>query len=124
MKAPQNASRLNQVWALPVRAERPLAMFLAVTMAAFAPMNFAAQASEPLGDAQVSTSAVDFAAPSGDYRLAPGDRLTIVVFDQPQLSGDFIIDGGGGILLPLAGSVSLNGLTLAEAQQLIQERLC
>ena len=37
MKAPEkNASRLNQVWALPVRAERPLAMFLAVTMAAFA----------------------------------------------------------------------------------------
>ena len=27
-----------------------------------------------------------------DYRLAPGDRLTVVVFDQPQLSGDLIID--------------------------------
>jgi len=45
------------------------------------------------------------------------------VYDQPQLSGEFIIDGGGGILLPLAGSVSLAGHTLAEAQQLIQERL-
>ena len=97
-------------------------MFLAVTMAAFAPMNFAAQASETAGDAQVSASAVDSAAPSADYRLAPGDRLTIVVYDQPQLSGQFIIDGGGGILLPLAGGVSLSGLTLAEAQKLIQDR--
>ena len=43
-------------------------------------------------------------------------------YDQPELSGEFIVDGGGGILLPLAGSVSLSGLTLAEAQQLIQER--
>ena len=60
--------------------------------------------------------------PFGDYRLSPGDRLTLVVFDQPQLSGEFIIDGGGGILLPLAGSVSLTGLTLADAQKLIQER--
>ena len=122
MKAPQNAPRLSQVWALPVRAERPLAMLLAVTMAAFAPMNFAAQASETVGDAQVSASAVDSATPSADYRLAPGDRLTIVVYDQPQLSGQFIVDGGGGILLPLAGGVSLSGLTLAEAQQLIQDR--
>jgi polysaccharide export outer membrane protein len=44
------------------------------------------------------------------------------VYDQAQLSGEFIIDGGGGILLPLAGPVSLSGLTLAEAQQLIQDR--
>jgi polysaccharide biosynthesis/export protein len=123
MKAPQNTPRLNQVWALPVRADRPLAVLLAVTMAAFTPMDFAAQASETVGNAQVSASADDPAALSpSDYRLAPGDRLVIIVYDQPQLSGQFIIDGGGGILLPLAGGVSLSGLTLAEAQQLIQDR--
>ena len=121
MKAPQNAPRLSQEWA-PVRAERPLAILLAVTMATFSPTNFAAQASETVGDAQVSASAVDSATQSADYRLAPGDRLTIVVYDQPQLSGQFIIDGGGGLLLPLAGAVSLSGMTLAEAQQLIQDR--
>ena len=58
----------------------------------------------------------------GDYRLAPGDRLTIAVFDEPQLSGDFFIDGGGEVLLPLAGSVRISGLTLAEAQALIQKQ--
>jgi polysaccharide biosynthesis/export protein len=123
MKAPQNAPRVSQVWALPVHAERPLALLLAITMAAFALMNFTAQASETAGDAQASAS-VDPEAPdlSGDYRLAPGDRLTIVVYDQPQLSGHFIVDGGGGILLPVAGAVSLSGLTLAAAQQLIQDR--
>ena len=123
MKTPQNMPRLSKVWALPVRADRPLAVLLAVTMAAFTPMDFAAQGSETVGNAQVSASADDPAAlnPS-DYRLAPGDRLVIMVYDQPQLSGQFIIDGGGGILLPLAGGVSLSGLTLAEAQQLIQDR--
>jgi len=122
MKASKNAPRLSQVWAIPVRAEQPLAMFLAVSMAAFTPTNFAAQASEAVGDVHVLASADDSAASSSDYRLAPGDRLTIVVYDQPQLSGQFIVDGGGGILLPLAGGVSLSGLTLAEAQQLIQDR--
>ena len=58
----------------------------------------------------------------GDYRLAPGDRLTIAVFDEPQLSGDFFVDGGGGVLLPVAGSVRISGLTLAEAQELIQKQ--
>jgi len=61
MKAPENTSRLNLVWAQSVRAERPLAMLLAVTMAAFGPMNFGAQASETVGEAQVSASAADSA---------------------------------------------------------------
>ena len=52
----------------------------------------------------------------------PAIVSAIAVYDQPQLSGLFIVDGGGGILLPLAGAVSLSGLTLAEAQQLIQDR--
>ena len=59
----------------------------------------------------------------GEYRLAPGDRVKIVVFDQEQLSGEFIVDGTGGILLPVVGQVSVAGLTVPEAQQLIQERL-
>ena len=59
---------------------------------------------------------------SGEYRLAPGDRLKIVVFGQKQLSGDFIVDGTGEILLPLVGSVRVAGLTVGAAQQLIQER--
>src|SRR5262245_39091989 len=59
---------------------------------------------------------------SGEYRLAPGDRLKIVVFGQKELSGDFIVDGTGEILLPLVGSVRVAGLTANAAQQLIQER--
>ena len=95
-------------------------MIFAVTMAAFAPMNFAAQASETAGARKLRR--VPLSASSADYRLAPGDRLTIVVYDQPQLSGQFIVDGGGGVLLPLAGGVGLTGLTFAEAQKLIQDR--
>ena len=57
------------------------------------------------------------------YHLAPGDRLKIVVFDQEQLSGDFIVDGTGRIVLPIVGQVSVAGLTLPEAQQLIQDSL-
>jgi len=127
MKAPRKKPKFGQRWDLPFRADWVLTLFLVASISAFAPANFSAKALERLedessGQASVSAEPEPSSAVTADYRLSPGDRITIVVFDQPQLSGAFIIDGGGGILLPLAGNVSLKGLTLAEAQQLIQER--
>ena len=95
--------------------------FLIASIGAFAPPTFIANASEASAEDDANPALT--ANTTGDYHLAPGDNLTIVVFDQPQLSGDFIVDGGGGVLLPLVGSVSVEGLTLPEAQQLIQDRL-
>jgi polysaccharide biosynthesis/export protein len=132
MKAPQYKWRISQLWDLLLRANRLPTLFVVITVLALVTMDFAVKASEQSGEdgsGQVTakadesdTSSAGAQDASGDYRLSPGDRLTLVVFDQPQLSGDFIIDGDGAVLLPLAGSVSLTGLTLADAQQLIQER--
>src|SRR6516165_3492048 len=69
---------------------------------------------------EVSGSPADVRA--SEYRLAPGDTLSIIVFDQAQLSGNFIISGDGQVLLPLAGSVPVADLTLGDAQQRIQDR--
>ena len=55
--------------------------------------------------------------------MAPGDRVAIVVFNEPQLSGDFIVNDAGKLMMPLVGAVTIGGLTQAEAQQLIQNRL-
>lgn len=57
------------------------------------------------------------------YKLAPGDRLTVTVFGQAELSGDFVIDGDGEILLPVVGAVTVGELNAAQAQQAIFERL-
>jgi exopolysaccharide production protein ExoF len=60
---------------------------------------------------------------SAEYRLAPGDRLAVVVIGQAELSGDFLIDGAGRILMPLVGSVSVGELTADEIQERLQSRL-
>ena len=60
---------------------------------------------------------------SGEYRMTQGDHVALVVFNEPQLSGDFIVDDAGQILMPLLGAVRIGGLTQAEAQKLIQDRL-
>ncbi len=48
---------------------------------------------------------------SPEYRLGSSDELRITVFGEPELSGDFAVDGTGNLALPLIGTVKALGLT-------------
>jgi polysaccharide biosynthesis/export protein len=137
MHAPKCKRRSDQLSDLCLRTSRLSALFLVVSIVPLVTMDFSAKASEVAGGDRPAQASVKGDEPVaglaesapgapdnalGNYRLAPGDSLTIAVFDEPQLSGDFFIDGGGEVLLPVAGSVRISGLTLAEAQELIQKQ--
>ncbi|WP_456660570.1 polysaccharide biosynthesis/export family protein [Bradyrhizobium sp. JR3.5] len=64
-------------------------------------------------------------APAGQttYRLASGDRITVTVFGQPELSGDVLIDDAGTISLPLAAAIEVKDLTVFECQERINDKL-
>ena len=57
------------------------------------------------------------------YTLDSGDRLRVNVFGQPDLSGDFSVDGSGNIAIPLIPPVAAGGLTTTELQASIAEAL-
>lgn len=57
------------------------------------------------------------------YRVAPGDRLSIMVFGQAELSGEAVVDGTNSVTVPLIGSVPVRGLSLREIEQGITQRL-
>ncbi|MEL6752571.1 MAG: polysaccharide biosynthesis/export family protein [Pseudomonadota bacterium] len=57
------------------------------------------------------------------YRLGNGDDLRVTVFGEPELSGDFQVDGTGAISMPLIGSVQVAGMTLPEFQSEVEGRL-
>jgi protein involved in polysaccharide export with SLBB domain len=38
--------------------------------------------------------------PAGAYRLGAGDRLTVRIYDQPQLSGAYSVDDSGMVDMP------------------------
>lgn len=57
------------------------------------------------------------------YRLGPGDLVRITVFRQPDLSGEFRLDGDGHLALPLAGEVHAGNLTTRELEQAIAAQL-
>jgi len=56
------------------------------------------------------------------YRLGPGDRLRLTVFRQPDLSGQFALDGEGRLALPLIGEIPANGLTVRRLEAAIAQR--
>ncbi|MBV8186247.1 MAG: polysaccharide export protein [Alphaproteobacteria bacterium] len=58
-----------------------------------------------------------------DYKLGPNDRVRIIVFGQPTLTGEFTVDGNGMMSYPLIGNVAVEGMTMAELQQTIKRKL-
>jgi len=60
---------------------------------------------------------------SEPYTLDSGDKLRVTVFGQPDLSGEFAVDGSGMIAIPLIPPVKAGGLTTTELQASIAEAL-
>jgi len=57
------------------------------------------------------------------YLIGAGDRLTIRVVGQPDLTGDYIVDGSGLISFPLIKSVKVGGLSAPQVRSLLTSRL-
>lgn len=62
-------------------------------------------------------------AVDANYRLGAGDVVLINVFGEPTLSGAFEIGPGGSIALPILGQINLRGMTLAEAQDFLTQKV-
>jgi polysaccharide export outer membrane protein len=57
------------------------------------------------------------------YRLGSSDQVQLTVFRQPEMSGQFALDGEGYLALPLVGEIKAGGLTSRELEDQIEERL-
>jgi polysaccharide export outer membrane protein len=58
-----------------------------------------------------------------DYRLGSGDKLRVIVFGEPNLSGEFDVSGSGKVALPLIGQVDAEGRTLSEFEAAVIAKL-
>src|SRR5580700_1642283 len=55
--------------------------------------------------------------------IGAGDLVEMSVFDTPELSGKLRVSNTGNVILPLVGTLHLQGLTAGEAQTLIRQKL-
>ncbi len=79
------------------------------TLAACAETPVVVQAPNPVG--------------SPDYYLGPGDKVKINVFNNPDISGEAVLDSGGDIAMPLLGQVGAQNLTVTQLQTKITDLL-
>lgn len=70
------------------------------------------------GDA-VSVAPADL----NNYKLGNGDRLRVTVFNEPTLSGEFVVDGSGLVSMPLVGEIPVAGSTVREFQRAYKDAL-
>jgi protein involved in polysaccharide export with SLBB domain len=66
---------------------------------------------EPATQAQISALKAAAAAPPA---LLPGEKLHVLVYDEPSLTGDFTIDPSGYLALPVVGTMKVAGMTSAQ----------
>ncbi|MEH2065824.1 MAG: polysaccharide biosynthesis/export family protein [Nostoc sp.] len=66
------------------------------------------------------TISVVLQRPPGPYRLGIGDGISVSVQRFPDLSFQALINPEGNIVVPLLGTISLQGLTFQEAQEKIR----
>ncbi len=64
-----------------------------------------------------------YATDKADVTLIPGDRISVTVFGQQELSGTFSINDEGNVDFPLLGSIVLGNQRIREAEKLIEARL-
>lgn len=62
-------------------------------------------------------------APPSANTLGAGDKISVRVYDEDKLGGDFVVAPGGTINFPLVGKMQVNGLTCADIEDEVARRL-
>lgn len=77
------------------------------------------------GPAPISTGERYLASTSSDagYLLGADDKIRVTVFGEPQLSGEYPVDGNGTVSLPLIGNVTVVGKTTGQTSHDIEAML-
>lgn len=75
------------------------------------------------GGAVTRAAAAAAGAPEAEYRIGPGDKLRIFVWNQPDISGEVPVRPDGNISAPLIEDVAAAGKTPTELARDIEKRL-
>ena len=73
--------------------------------------------------AAASAQATPGSEVDGSYRLGAGDKIDINVFNEPDLTGEYTLDGNGRFNMHLIGRVDAANLTPTELEALLVSKL-
>ncbi|NBX74693.1 MAG: polysaccharide export protein [Alphaproteobacteria bacterium] len=81
------------------------------------------QTSMPQAAAPQASVVVVPPGPAPEYVLGVGDRIRIVVYNEPDMSGEFEVDSTGRVAMPLIGVLPAAGGTNRQLEQNIRALL-
>lgn len=98
---------------------------LLAALAAVAGFPVSAVAGSPPATARMAVAEPAVAPTSAqlDYRLQPGDIVSISVWKEKDLETDALVRPDGGLSFPLVGDVAAAGHTLRDVRDVLAERL-
>jgi protein involved in polysaccharide export with SLBB domain len=56
------------------------------------------------------------------YKLGVADKIKITVFNEPTVSGEFLVNADGSVAVPLIGNVAAVGRTAIDLQKSIEQK--
>jgi protein involved in polysaccharide export with SLBB domain len=76
----------------------------------------------PTSSANDKSFAAATAGLGSELRLEAGDKIHVTVYGEKDLTGDYQVNTGGYVALPLAGSVKAAGLTPPQLERALEVR--
>lgn len=102
-------------------AVAPIATPAAAQMGSMAPV--ASPSTSVAAQTMPATPVAGMVKVDSDYRLGVADKVRIIVFDEPSLSGEFLVNANGSLSMPLIGDVPVAGFTASAVTESIRKRL-
>ena len=97
-----------------------LVMFSLLLAPLFSSAPAAAEPASNQAAAEATAAAATVKPSDPGYHLGTGDQLRITVYNETDLSGDYSVDDGGFVRLPLIGQIKAQGLTLVDLEKAIE----
>lgn len=72
---------------------------------------------------QADAATMDAMSANAGYRLGSGDRVRITVYGQPELTGEYAVDGSGALSFPLIGQIRAGGQSAGDLEKALVDRL-
>lgn len=71
----------------------------------------------------VETAQSDTDLQAGDYKLGVSDKVRVIVYNEPTLSGEFAVSAAGTLAFPLIGEVTAFNKTTQQIADDVQKKL-
>lgn len=82
--------------------------------------SFSVSCSGPTAQIQ---NAGSVAMADNEYKLAPGDKIHVIIFGEETLTGDYVITSGGNLSFPLVGNLKATDKTVEGLQAALAKAL-